>query len=149
MTIPSELTAAFDAGCDLVTRFWTNWHVGTLCALVSMAMVFTVDARLVRRFMASGRSFRAWLMLAAHPACRVIGTVCMYYGPAWTLRTGLRLLKSLYCLGRDMFTFLVGFDRWHVVLFTTGVIVAVFLWQTVLALWHHFNKRRLASQRIK
>lgn len=125
-----------------LNRIWSEWHIGLFCALVSMAMVFTTDARLVRQFVASGRSFRAWVGLAVHTAWRVVVTVCLYYGPGWTLGRALDLLAWTVGLAQRAYLFVITLDRWHVVVFTTSVIVGVFLWQTSVTLWRRYKAER-------
>lgn len=45
-------------------------------------------------------------------------------------------------LAQRAYLFVITLDRWHVVVFTTSVIVGVFLWQTSVTLWRRYKAGR-------
>lgn len=130
----------FATGGAIVNKIWNVYHIGTVCAFISAIVVLVTDFKLIKQFMASGHKFKAWLRLLLHTALRVLMTVCVYYGPVWTIQTGWRMFKYITLNLWHLVLNMIKIDRYSVMYTTTGIIILAFVIVTVIALIQYANK---------
>lgn len=126
---------------DFLSKLWVEYRIGTAFALISMVMVFTVDAKLVKAFLQAGNRLKEWPKLLGHTAWRVLWTVVCYYGPVWTVQQVSKLLRAIAKAVYDFFMFITSAPRFVVIFLTTSVVVLVFLVATGVALWQYLRPK--------
>lgn len=120
-----------------VQFIWTDYRLGTICALISMVIVAITYIRLARDFFKSNNKLRVWPKLLLHAVWRVLLTVCVYFGPVWTIERICDILLSIWNNVLVFFDFVSQADRLTVILLTTCFVLVVFLIVTCIALWQY------------
>lgn len=124
-----------------ISDVWVNYRLGTIFAFLSMILVFITYVRLVREFFRSNNRLRVWPKLLVHAVWRVLLTICVYYGPVWTLEQIWNILKICGFKILDFIDFISHADRWVVILVTTGTVVGIFVIVTLIAVWQFGSLR--------
>lgn len=132
-----------------VSWFWSTYHIGTICAVLSAVFVFTTDIKLFRQFLHTDHKLKNWFRLALYTVLRVIFTICVYFGPAWTVQMLYRIISAVRTGMQRLYALVGTWDSMTVILLSTGVVVAVFLGATALAVRHHFRMKRRARQQVE
>lgn len=134
---------------DWIQHVWVDYRFGTIFALISMVLVVVTYIRLARQFALSNNKLKVWPRLLGHALWRVLLTVCVYFGPVWTVERILDALVGTWNGIVVFFDFVSQADRLTVILMTTVFVLSVFVVVTATASYQYLRKKYAAWRQRK